>query len=59
MTLDEIATRRWFRRRLKAIAETYPDLKDPDHQVACDGWLKEEEKDHAEPERPQARKRNP
>jgi hypothetical protein len=41
---DETEARRWFRRRLEAIAETYPDLKDPDRQAACEQWLTEEER---------------
>jgi hypothetical protein len=44
MTLDETEARRWFRRKLEAIAKAYPDLKSPDHQEACDRWLKEEER---------------
>jgi hypothetical protein len=44
MAHDETEVRRWFRRRLEAIATVYPDLKDSDHQAACDRWLKEEER---------------
>jgi len=44
MARDEIAARRWFRRKLEAIAKAYPDLKNPDHQAACDRWLTEEER---------------
>jgi hypothetical protein len=43
MARDEMEVRRWFRQRLKAIADSYPELTDPVHQAACDRWLKEEE----------------
>jgi hypothetical protein len=43
MARDEITARRWFRRKLETIAKTYPELKDPDRQAACDDWLQEEE----------------
>jgi hypothetical protein len=59
MAHDELDTRRWFRRRLKVIAEAHPELKDPDRQKACDQWLEKEDNDHADPERPEARKRRP
>jgi hypothetical protein len=58
MALDEMEVRRWFRQRLKAIADAYPQLTAPDRQLDLEDWLQEEENKHAESERPEAGKRN-
>jgi hypothetical protein len=50
MAHDELEVRRWFRRRLEAIGNAHPELKEPGRQDACAQWLETDDKEYADDE---------
>jgi hypothetical protein len=50
MAHDELEVRRWFRRRLEAIGNAHPELKEPGRQDACSQWLEMDEEESTDDE---------